>query len=151
MPYFGQPVLPSFGRGQHGLDGVTLSYLAISGTSDTTAPIAQTLEGVARLAGPRELVALTGVKHGFDVASTDDIFTWSVTYLDAEVRGDPVARAKLARMTSVAGGGRRPRAHSLQRIRAGRIRIVQLGRPVVERSRRLGVGLGHQSSRIRAM
>ena len=105
VPYFGQPGLPAFGRGQHGLDGITLSYLAISGTSDTSAPIVQSLEGVARLAGPRELVALVGVKHGFDVASTNDIFTWSVTYLDAEVRGDPVARAKLLRMTSVTGGG----------------------------------------------
>lgn len=105
VPYFGQPILPSFGRNQHGLDGVTLSYLAISGTSDTTAPISETLQGVARLAGPRELVALTGVKHSFDVASTGDIFTWSVTYLDAEVRGDQAARDKLLRMTSVAGGG----------------------------------------------
>ncbi len=105
VPYFGQPGLPAFGRGQHGLDGIALPYLAISGTSDTTAPIAQALEGVARLAGTRELVALIGVKHHFDVASTDDIFTWSVTYLDAEVRGDPAARAKLSRITSVAGGG----------------------------------------------
>lgn len=105
VPYFGQPGLPAFGRGAHGLDGVTLSYLAISGTSDTSAPLAQALEGVARLAGPRELVALFGVKHGFDVASTDDIFTWSVTYLDAEVRRDPAARTRLLGMTSVAGGG----------------------------------------------
>ena len=105
VPYFGQPGLPAFGRGQHGLDGITLSYLAISGTYDTTAPLPLALEGVARLAGTRELVALSGVKHGFDVASTADIFTWSVTFLDAEVRGDPAARDKLRRMTSVAGGG----------------------------------------------
>ena len=38
-----------------------------------------------------ELVALEGVKHGFDVPSTNDIFTWSVTFLDAEVRGDALA------------------------------------------------------------
>jgi predicted dienelactone hydrolase len=87
VPYLGQFVFPAFGRGEHGLDGVTLSYLAISGTADTTAPITESLQSIARLAGPRELVALTGVKHGFDVASTADIFTWSVTYLDAEVRG----------------------------------------------------------------
>jgi len=105
VPYFGQPVLPAFGRDQHGLDGVTLPYLAISGTADTTAPIAQAMQGVARLAGRRELVGLVGVQHGFDVASTDDIFTWSVTFLDAEVRGDPAAREKLSRMTRVEGGG----------------------------------------------
>ncbi len=105
IPYFGQVGLPAFGRGQHGLDGVTLPFLAISGTSDTTAPLPLALEGVARLGGTRELVALSGVKHGFDVASAGDIFTWSITYLDAEVRGDPAARAKLLQMTSVAGGG----------------------------------------------
>ncbi len=105
VPYFGQPIFPAFGRDQHGLDGVTLPYLAISGTADTTAPILQALQGVGRLAGPRELVALVGVQHGFDIPSTNDIFTWTVTFLDAEVRGDPAARDKLLRMASVAGGG----------------------------------------------
>ncbi len=105
VPYFGQPGLPAFGRGGHGLDGITLPYLAISGTADTTAPILQTLEGMNRLAGTRELVALVGVKHGFDIPSTGDIFTWTLTFLDAEVRGDPAARAKLSQMASVAGGG----------------------------------------------
>ncbi len=105
IPYFGQPIFPAFGRDQSGLDGVTLPYLAISGTADTTAPIAQTSQGISRLAGPRELVALNGVDHHFDVASTNDIYTWSLTFLDAKVRGDPVALERLRRMTSVAGGG----------------------------------------------
>jgi len=105
IPYFGQSVLPSFGRDQHGLDGVTLPYLAISGTADTTAPIAVTQAGISRLAGPRELVSLAGVDHHFDVASAADIFTWSLTFLDASVRGDPLAHQKLIRMTRVAGGG----------------------------------------------
>jgi predicted dienelactone hydrolase len=105
VPYFGVPILPAFGRDQHGLDGIALPYLAISGTADTTAPIVDVIQGINRLAGPRELVALVGVEHGFDVPSTDDIFTWAVTFLDAEVRGDPVARDKLQHMASVAGGG----------------------------------------------
>ena len=105
VPYFGEIIFPAFGRFEEGLDGVTLSYLAIGGTADTTAPLAVTLQGIERLAGSRELVAITGVKHEFDVPSTADIFTWTVTYLDAEVRRDPVARAKLLSMTSVAGGG----------------------------------------------
>jgi len=106
VPYFGQPLLlPAFGRDGQGLDGVTLPYLAISGTADTTAPILVTAQGMARLAGTRELVALAGVRHEFDVASTDDIYTWSLTFLDAQVRGDPVARQRLSTMTSVAGGG----------------------------------------------
>jgi len=105
VPYFGQPFLPAFGRDGHGLDGVTLPYLAISGTADTTAPIIVTTQGMARLAGTRELVALAGVTHEFDVASTNDIYTWSLTFLDAQVRGNPVARQQLSTMTSVAGGG----------------------------------------------
>jgi predicted dienelactone hydrolase len=105
VPYFGQPLLPAFGRDQHGLDAVTLPYLAISGTSDTTAPLAITQQGMARLQGPRQLVALAGVKHGFDAASATDILTWTLTFLDAQVRGIPAARTQLSTMTSVEGGG----------------------------------------------
>jgi len=105
VPYFGQPFLPAFGRDQQGLDGVTLPYLAISGTADTTAPIITTEQGISRLTVTRELVSLVGVKHGFDVASTNDIFTWALTFLDAEVRGNPAARQQLSTMASVAGGG----------------------------------------------
>jgi predicted dienelactone hydrolase len=105
VPYFGQPVFPAFGRDQHGLDDVTLPYLAISGTADTTAPLASTAQGMQHLAGTRELVTLTGVTHGFDVASTNDIFTWTLTFLDAQVRNDAAASVRLAQMGSVAGGG----------------------------------------------
>ena len=105
VPYFGQPVLPAFGRDQHGLDGVDLPFLGISGTADTTAPISEVMSGMTRLTGFRELVALAGVTHGFDVASTNDIFTWTLTFLDAEVRGNPAARTQLSTMASVAGGG----------------------------------------------
>ncbi len=105
IPFFGEPFLPAFGSDQHGLDGITLPYLAISGTADTTAPLAVTEEGISRLAGTRELVELVGVKHGLDEASINDIFTWSLTFLDAEVRGNPTARQQLSTMGSVAGGG----------------------------------------------
>jgi predicted dienelactone hydrolase len=105
VPYFGQPLLPAFGRDQRGLDSVKLPYLAISGTSDTTAPLVVTQQGMARLQGPRQLVALVGVEHGFDAASATDILTWSLTFLDAQVRGIPTARTQLSTMTSVDGGG----------------------------------------------
>ncbi|HEY5307625.1 MAG TPA: hypothetical protein VIK97_03865, partial [Casimicrobiaceae bacterium] len=105
VPYFGQPIFPAFGRDDHGLDDVTLPYLAISGTADTTAPITEAARGIGRLSGPRELVALNGVQHGFDVASTNDIFTWALTFLDSTVRGNPAFQALLGQMASVAGGG----------------------------------------------
>lgn len=105
VPYFGQPFLPAFGRDQHGLDGITLPFLGISGTADTTAPIIEVEIGMSRLAGIRELVALSGVEHGFDFASTDDIFTWTLTFFDAMVRGNPATQMQLKTMASVAGGG----------------------------------------------
>ena len=42
IPYFGQALLPAFGRDQQGLDSVKLPYLAISGTSDKIAPVPTT-------------------------------------------------------------------------------------------------------------
>ena len=105
VPYFGQVVFPAFGRNQNGLQDITLPYLAISGTADTTAPIAATERGFEFLHNTRQLVALTGVKHGFDPAFSDEIFTWSLAFLAGQLSGDPVARATSARMTSVAGGG----------------------------------------------
>ena len=105
VPYFGQPVLPAFGRLQHGLDGIDLAFLGISGTADTTAPISEVEIGVSRLTGTRRLVALAGVTHGFDNTSTFDIFTWTLTFLDAEVRANPAAQEQLSTMGSVAGGG----------------------------------------------
>ena len=105
VPYFGQRVLPAFGRDNRGTEGVTLPFLAISGTADTTAPIGPVEQGMQRLAGSRGLVALTGVQHGFDVASAGDIFTWSLMWFDGFVKGDREARARVDRVSRVAGGG----------------------------------------------
>ncbi len=104
IPYFGQPLLPAFGRDQEGVDGVTLPYLGLSGTADTTAPLPLARQGISRLSGTRMLVELGGVEHGFDDAAAGDILTWSLTFLDAEVRGLPEARDQLSTMTAVEGG-----------------------------------------------
>jgi predicted dienelactone hydrolase len=104
VPYFGQPILPAFGSDQHGLDGINLPFLGLSGTADTTAPIIEAQIGISRLTGFRRLVALSGVSHGFDKAATNDIYTWLLTFLDAEVRGNPEAISTLSTMGSVAGG-----------------------------------------------
>lgn len=64
-----------------------------------------TRTGMSRLEGRRILVALEGVEHEFDDGSTDDIFTWILTFLDAEVRGDTDALQRLSTMGSVEGGG----------------------------------------------
>ena len=105
VPYFGQPVLPAFGRDQQGLEGIDLPFLGISGTADTTAPITEAENGISRLTGTRRLVALSGVTHEFDDESAGDIFTWALTFLDAEVQDDQEAISRLSTMGSVEGGG----------------------------------------------
>jgi hypothetical protein len=105
VPYFGQPFYPAFGRDQQGLDGISVPFLGISGTADTTAPVGTTADGVNELTGSRMLVELVGTTHEFDFAAESDIFTWSVTFLAAQAQDDRLARAKLSRMTSVTGGG----------------------------------------------
>jgi predicted dienelactone hydrolase len=105
VPYFGQPFFPAFGRDQRGLQDVDLPYLAISGSADTTAPAETTALGMTYLTSVRQFVVLQGVRHEFNVASADDILTWSTTFLDAYVDNESLARATSARMTKVAGGG----------------------------------------------
>jgi len=105
VPYFGQPIFPAFGRDQKGLDGLTTPFLGIGGFSDTTAPIETTVQGVLRLHGSRELLGLEGVGHFFDFPSAPDIFTWTVTFVAAHALDDRTARAQIARMVSVRGGG----------------------------------------------
>lgn len=104
LPYFGIDAYPAFGRDLAGLDGVTLPYLAISGTADTTAPISVIERGMKRLTNTRQLVALTGLQHGFDSRYSGDIFTWTLAFLAGQVSADPEPRAISARMTSVSEG-----------------------------------------------
>ena len=56
----------------------------------------------------------------------DDIFTWTIVFLDSQMRGDAAATAKLQRMTSVAGGGEDVRRidYTAPRAAAGDERIV---------------------------
>jgi dienelactone hydrolase len=105
VPYFGQSILPAFGRDQRGVDGVTLPFLAIGGTADVVAPLAEIEDAMVRLPATRQVVALRGTEHGLDLRDAPDILTWSVTFLDGRIRGDATAGAKFARMRSVAGGG----------------------------------------------
>ena len=104
VPYFGLSFLPAFGRDSQGIDGVSLPFLAIGGTDDDLAPIERIEQGVRRLGGTRSLVAITGLRHDLAPAYPDDIFTWAITFIDAQMGGDPAALAKLQRMASVAGG-----------------------------------------------
>jgi dienelactone hydrolase len=105
VPYFGQRILPAFGRDNRGTEIVSLPYLAISGTADVVAPIGPVEQGMQRLDGSRALVALGGTEHGLRELDVPDIFTWALEWLDAFVADDRAARARVSRMLRVAGGG----------------------------------------------
>lgn len=104
VPYFGVDVYPAFGRDNQGLDGIALPFLAISGTADTTAPIGPVEAGMRRMTGTRQLVAFTGLTHGYDARYASDLDTWMFTFLGGQTTDSPPVRATSARMTSVAGG-----------------------------------------------
>ena len=144
VPYFGQIIFPAFGQFEHGLDGVTLSYLAIGGTADTTAPLAVTLQGIERLAGPRELVAITGVKHR--VRRAVDGRHLHVDRDLPRCRGSPRpgGACEVAEHDERGGRRRRPCARSVQWPGHGHADPAQFRRDVVECAGRLGIGLGHQ-------
>lgn len=106
VPYAGQAFLPSFCDDQVGAWGVDRPYLAISGTSDATAPIKMMEQALNRFQGSRYLVALEGVGHEYLPGMRGDVMTWAVTFLDAylgvEAKADAMGR--LIRLASVEGG-----------------------------------------------
>jgi hypothetical protein len=104
VAYFGVDFYPAFGRNQEGLDGITLPYLAIAGTADTTAPFGPVEQGMRRLGGTRQLVAFKDLSHGYDPRYASDLDTWLFTFLAGQITPSPDDRVTSARMTSVAGG-----------------------------------------------
>jgi hypothetical protein len=98
--------------------------------------------GVSQLAGTRELVALNGVTHHFDIRRPSDIFTWTLTFLDAELRGNPVSKSELLQATHVAGGGDDFVVIPYNGSAVGG--AAQLQRLVVGGTCRIGSGLGTQ-------
>lgn len=110
VPYFGQSSVPAFGNDLEGLDGLSMPFLAIAGGDDQTAPIGVTQQGINRLSGSRYLVRLEGLTHQLRIQDLPDIFTWTLTFFDAYLNENLLARARIARMNEVSGGA----ADSLQ-------------------------------------
>lgn len=106
VPYMGQIFLPAFCDGQTGAAAVNRPYLALSGTADTTAPLFVALGAVNRFSGTRYMVMLQDGKHELRPEDVGDLFTWTVTFLDAylQVPADPNAMARFIKMNSVVGG-----------------------------------------------
>lgn len=104
VPYFGLDDLPAFGEDQEGAQGLTMPFLALSGTDDSIAPQEMVRKAIDRMAGPRGHVLLEGQGHDLDPSSAADIVTWSLGFLDAWVNGSAAAKSRLAQVVSVEGG-----------------------------------------------
>ncbi len=106
VPFAGYPFLPAFCDAQSGASGVDRPFLAISGTLDTTAPLGMALEAANRFQSSRYLVELIGGKHELRPEDVGDLFTWTLTFLDAYVPNplDPTAMARFIKMNGVVGG-----------------------------------------------
>jgi len=104
VPYFGVESVPAFGDDQRGAQGVTLPYLALSGTADPIASPTVVRAALDRMAGPRGHVLLDGLGHDLDPGGAADIVTWSLGFLDAWTNDSSSAKAQLIRVDSVDGG-----------------------------------------------
>jgi hypothetical protein len=104
VPYFGLEILPAFGTDQAGAQGLTLPFLALSGTADPIAPPEVVRAALDQMAGPRGHVLLTGQGHELDPQSSADIITWSLGFLFAWANDDASAKTKLTQVEHVEGG-----------------------------------------------
>ena len=106
VPFAGYSFLPAFCAGQSGAKGVNRPFLAISGTADTTAPLGMAEEAVDQFQSSRYMVELIGGQHELRPEDAGDLFTWTLTFLDAYVPNpfDPTAMARFIRMNGVVGG-----------------------------------------------
>lgn len=104
VPYAGQHFLPAFGNDNATASAVSVPFLAISGTADTTAPIALMEQALNNFHGTRFLVALSGVPHTYQTSYADDVFGWMLPFLDAHVNGNKAALDILVRQKNVRGG-----------------------------------------------
>jgi hypothetical protein len=108
VPWAGYSFLPAYCNSQSGAAFVNKPYLALSGTADTTAPLTQMKQALNLFTNTRYMIELQDGKHELRPQDADQLFTWLVTYFDAylDVKSDPGAFGRLAKMNSVSGEGR---------------------------------------------
>ena len=106
VPYFGQPFFRRSAATQQGLEGHRpalprdfrrCGHRRRRGDNGARHDAASPVRGSSSCSTASGTVSTS--------PSSDDIFTWSLTFLGAYVDDDPLARATSARMTKVAGGG----------------------------------------------
>jgi predicted dienelactone hydrolase len=93
-----------FGQDFAGLRAMRVPFFAVYGEKDESVPAPSVEAAVGAMPGPATAVKLDGETHSLSNAANNDIYTWELLFFDAWLRGDPVAREKLATGTSVRGG-----------------------------------------------
>ena len=106
VPFAGWSFLPAFCPGQGGAKGVDRPFLGISGTADTTAPLGMANEAIDQFQSSRFQVELIDGKHELRPQDVGDLYTWTLTFLDAYMPNpyDPTAMARFIKMDDVVGG-----------------------------------------------
>jgi hypothetical protein len=104
VTFAGENFLPAFGSSNNTAKNVKAPYLAISGTSDTIAPMARMEQALNLFQTSRYLIALDSVPHGYESSYANDVFGWTMPFLDAYVKGDPTALAKFIQQKDIFGG-----------------------------------------------
>ena len=106
VPFAGYSFLPAFCAGQSGAKGVNRPFLGISGTADTTAPLGMANEAIDQFQSSRFQVEYVDGQHELRPEDAADLFTWTLTFLDAYVPNplDPTAMARFIKMDDVVGG-----------------------------------------------
>ncbi len=106
VPFAGWSFLPAFCSGQSGAKAVNRPFLGISGTADTTAPLGMANEAIDQFQSSRFQVEYINGQHELRPEDAPDLFTWTITFLDAYVPNplDPTAMARFIRMDDVVGG-----------------------------------------------
>ena len=91
VPYAGQRLLPAFGDDNATARNVSIPYLALSGTADTTAPkllMEQAMNNFSR----RAVVALEAWSTPTETAYANDVFGWIVPFPGRLREGDSARR-----------------------------------------------------------
>jgi fermentation-respiration switch protein FrsA (DUF1100 family) len=106
VPFAGWSFLPAFCAGQSGAKSVNRPFLAISGTADTTAPLAMAKEAVDQFQSSRYMVEFVAGQHELRPEDAGDLFTWTLTFLHAYVPNPlaSMAMARFIKMDQVVGG-----------------------------------------------
>ena len=94
----------AFGPGHKGLEKLEIPVLTLFGSKDDVTTPEYILPAVKQLKGPRYVVELVDQTHGLEEGSWQDRNNWEILFLNAYLKNDKEALAKLKKGSSMAEG-----------------------------------------------